>query len=93
MVASITAKTIDPIVDSLRSWLVIISFFIDFEKFIEYKERGDGVHIGTRLQITTRLISAKVDFYAGFGQFQLNIHDILRLDLTDRYSFLYNVDK
>jgi hypothetical protein len=36
MVASITAKTIDPIVDSLRSWLVIISFFIDFEKFIEY---------------------------------------------------------
>ena len=41
MVASIIAKMIEPMVDSLRSMLVIFSFFIDLEKFIEYMYRPD----------------------------------------------------
>ena len=48
--------------EKLKNGLDGIFYYWEDEKFIEYKERGEGVHVGTRLQITTRLISAKVDY-------------------------------
>lgn len=46
----------------MKNGLDGIFYYWEDEKWIEYKDRGEGYHISTRLQVTTRLISAKVNY-------------------------------